>query len=105
MMAGALIEIADLAAYPPFRRRVRAAMTVAAVSVAAEQPDSGQPERSNLRRSLATNILARLDDHEERFAHAVAANPVITSGSSDNDVQFTVNSVFDAVAGAPPVPA
>jgi hypothetical protein len=104
-MAGVLVDIADLATDPAFRRRVRAAMVVAAVQVAAEQANPNQPERSNLRRSLATNIFADLDDHEERFAHAVAANPVITTDSSDSDLQFTVNSVFDAVAGAPPAAA
>lgn len=104
-MATELEEITDLAVWPPFRRRIRAAMVKAALDVAAEMPDPNNQERSMRRRALSINVSQELDAYEVRFAIAVAANPVITHESSDNDVQFTVNSVWDAIAGAPPLPS
>jgi hypothetical protein len=100
-VADTLTGITDLATWPPFRRRVRAAMLVAAVAVGNERPVDGDP-RSTLRRALSVNAFAYTDDYEGRFAAAVAANPVITGDSSDGDIEFTVNSVWDAIAGAPP---
>lgn len=101
-MAQELEGIADLATWPPFLRRVRAAMVKAATAVGAEQPDPANPDRSLHRRALSVNVFQELDDHERRFAIAVAANPVITHASIDGDIEFTVNSVWDTIAGAPP---
>lgn len=103
-MAATLTEITDLAVWPAFRRRVRAAMVKAAIDVAAEAPDETHTERSLRRRALATNVIQELNAYEERFAMAVATNPVVTAESDDGAIQFTVNSVWDAVAGAPPLP-
>lgn len=100
-----LSEIADLATWPPFIRKVQAAMITAAKDVAAEaEPESPTP-RSQLRRALSVNVFADLDDYTRRFAVGVATNPVITYNSPDGDIQFTVNSIWDAVAGAPPAGA
>jgi hypothetical protein len=48
------------------------------------------------------NVLADPTGWAPRFALAVVTNPVITVASSDSDIQFTVNSVWDAIAGAGP---
>ena len=99
-MATALSEIHDLASWPPFQRRVQAAMVKAATAVGSEPAE--QTPRSQLRRALSVNVFADLEDHTRRFAVAVASNPVITYESSDGDIEFTVNSVWDTIAGAPP---
>lgn len=104
-MAATLVEIYLLANMSSFKERVYAAAVKAAVDVAAEAPDVS--ERSRLRRALSARILENREgiDYPSLFAVAVAANPVITQASSDNDIQFTVNSVWDAMAGAePPAP-
>lgn len=104
-MAATLDDIYTLAHRSSFRERVQAAAVKAAVDVAAETPDQG--ERSRLRRALAARVLENREgiDYAALFALPVAANPVITAGSSDNDIQFTVNSIWDAMAGAePPTP-
>jgi hypothetical protein len=97
-----LSDIADLATWPPFVRRIQAAMVTAAKDVAAELEPENPTPRSTLRRALSVNVFANLDDYTRRFAIGVATNPAITHASSDNDIQFTVNSIWDAVAGAPP---
>lgn len=99
-MAATLSEIADLATWPPFMRRIRAAVAKAAVDIGAEL--AAETPRSQIRRSLSVNVFASLDDYTARFALAVARNPVITNDSSDSDIEFTVNSVWDVIAGAPP---
>lgn len=101
-MAATLVEIYSLANISSFKERVYAAAVTAAVQVAAETPDAS--ERSRLRRALSARILENREgiDYASLFAIAVAANPVITQASLDNDVQFTVNSVWDAMAGAEP---
>lgn len=104
-MAGTLEASAELAELPSFQRRVRAAMITAAKDVAAELVNPQDPQRSQQRRGLALNVFADIEKHTRMFAILVATNGVITSESSDNDVQFTVNSVWDAVAGVPPVAA
>jgi hypothetical protein len=104
-MAATLDDIYSLANRSSFRERVYAAAVKAAVDVAAETPDPS--ERSRLRRALSARILENRGniDYAALFAVAVAANPVITQSSTDGDVQFTVNSVWDAMAGAePPAP-
>jgi hypothetical protein len=100
-VASTLIGIIDLASWPPFRRKVQAAMIKAAVAVGAEAAVDGSP-RSQLRRALSVNVFAALDDYTQRFAIAVATNPVVDADSPDDAIEFTVNSMWDAIAGAPP---
>lgn len=104
-MATTLDENYSLAMRTSFREKVHAAVVKAAVDVAAEAPDPG--ERTRLRRALSARVLENREgtDYAALFAIAVASNPVITGNSSDNDIQFTVNSLWDAMAGAePPTP-
>jgi hypothetical protein len=93
-----LSEITDLAEHPTHIRRVTAAAIKAAVAVGAETYDGTQYRI--MRRALATNVFTDAELWGERFAWPVAANPVITSGSTDGDIEFTVNSLWDAMAGA-----
>lgn len=100
-MATAAQDIADLAEHPRFLRTVTAMMVKAAVAVGAEVND--QSQRSLARHALSVNAIRDRDNYAEAFAWAAAVNPVITLESSDSDVEFTVNSVWDAVAGADPI--
>jgi hypothetical protein len=102
-LADTLSGITDLAAWPPFIRKVQAAMIKAAVAVGAEAAEP--TPRSTLRRALSVNVFAALNDYTGRFSIAVATNSVITHSSPDGDIEFTVNSVWDSIAGAPPAEA
>ena len=104
-MAATLAESAEIATFPAFTRRVLAAVSIAAVAVGSEAEDPNFPNRTQLRRALATNVFANPLDYGSRFAWAVATNPVITLASSDSDIQYTVNATWDTIAGAPPIPA
>jgi hypothetical protein len=96
-----LDEIAQLATTKSFIERVQAAMVKAAVAVGAEE-DDGTP-RGQLRRSLSVRVLEASDAWAPRFAWGVATNPVVNHDSSANDIEFTVNSMWDAFSGAAPV--
>lgn len=97
-----LSEMSDLAEWPVFRRRVRSAMITAAKNVGAEADDEALPERTRLRRALSVNVFLDPDRYERIFALAAASNVALAYDSADDAIQFTVNSVWDAVAGAPP---
>lgn len=97
-MASTLAEINDLGVYPPFVRRVAAAATKTAVAVGAETYDGTQYRI--LRRALSLNTLHEPDLWGARFARAVASSPVITAESSDGDIELTVGSMWDGMAGA-----
>lgn len=99
-MPADLTGITDLAEWPPFVRQVRAAMIQAAVAVASELADA--TPRSTLRRALSTNVFTDLDGYTARFAIAVASDAAITNASTDGQISFTVDAMWDAIAGAPP---
>lgn len=103
-MAESLDSIGDLARHTRLRSRVRAAMFVAARDVGAEGSALDDDEYQERRRRLAQEIARDADDWVDGFSWLVAANPVIHEGSSDGDIQFTVNSVWNAVAAAGATP-
>lgn len=102
-MATVLTEIADTAEHPGFIRRVGSAIIKAAVAIGNEPYDGSQ--YTIMRRSLANKVFEFPDEWADRFAWPVARGPLITVDSSDNDIEWTVAEVWDAVAGAfQPVP-
>ena len=84
----------ELAMTEEFFRRVQQAMVRTALNVAAEKLPS--PKRS----SYATQILNNPEGYRMRFAHGVVAYPGISEESTDDNIQLTVNSIFNAYAGA-----
>lgn len=94
----ALSDISDLATNPAFVRRVEGAALKAAVAVGAEAFDGSNYRLQ--RRALVKQVLENAPLWGARFSYAVAANPAVTVGSNDGDIEFTVNSVWDAMAGA-----
>ncbi|WHT21027.1 hypothetical protein N8J89_08150 [Crossiella sp. CA-258035] len=99
-MPAELTAIADLAAHPGFILRVRAAIVKAAVAVANEN-DAGT-NVSTLRHALATNVLLDSQTYAMRFAWAVATNPSVELNSPSGDIEYTANSMWNAVAGIAP---
>jgi hypothetical protein len=97
-MASDLMDIHDLAQNPAFIRRVTSSAVFAAVQVGSEAYDGSQ--YVIMRRALARNVITDAETWGAVFAWGVAANPVITVESADGDIQFTVNALWDAVAGA-----
>lgn len=83
-----------------FQRRVMVAAAVAAQNISSEA--SNTPNHAN-RVGLARSVAASPDvpgPYAFPFALAVAVNAAINDQSSDSDIQFTVNSVWDALAGS-----
>lgn len=94
----ALSDMTDLATWPPFVRRVTSAATTAAVNIGAEEFDGSNYKLQ--RRALVKTVLEDPVLWGTRFAYAVARNVAVDFESDDNAIQFTVNSVWDAMAGA-----
>lgn len=94
----ALTDQTDLAMYPPFIRKVTGAMLKAAIAVGAEEFDGTQYKLA--RRALVTKVLEDAPLWGSRFSYGVVANVAITVTSTDSDIEFTVNSIWDAMSGA-----
>lgn len=89
----------DLAQDTIFRKRIHIAMATAAINVAGEPQAEMSDAAYSKRQALATQALRTPGAFVEVFALAVAQNPAITGASLDSDIQFTVNSVWNDMAG------
>ena len=91
-----------LASNEVFIGRVLMAAVTAAIAVGGEacggtdQPTNGQ---HILRAAWAQRVLKDPLGEAYNLAMGVAANPAITAESTDNDIQFTVNSLINDYAG------
>lgn len=92
-------EQIELAEDGLFQARVRQATITAAIAVMAETPTAETQAAHEKRTALALRILSEPTGTQRAWAYAVAANPAITAESSDGDLQWTVNSLWDAMAG------
>ncbi len=79
-----------------FVQRVTVAMIQAAIAIANE---SAAGQNHTLRARHAARVLNEPEHFAPGFALGVASNPAITAESTDSDIQFTVNSNWDAFAG------
>lgn len=98
----ALIDQYQLAQDGEFRGRVQQALLTSAVNVMAEATDEQNgptfvqhQQRANFAQRVLNNPNAIAKSH----AFAIASNPAITDQSTDNDLQFTVNSMWNAFSG------
>ena len=82
----------DAAAFLP---RVEIAICTAAINVQAEVSTT---TNHMMRVRLAGQVLGDPPTWAKLFAKAVATNALITTASLDSDIQFTVNSMWDAFA-------
>jgi hypothetical protein len=80
------------------RRKVGQLAIKAALAVSAE---SASADHHDLRADLALAVLTEPEAWETRFARAVATNPALSTTPSDADLEFTVASTWNAIAGAP----
>lgn len=94
-------EQAYLAQHPGFRDRVRVAMIKTAVAVGSDLDDGSETAR--LRRAHTVNVLSHQDDWATRYAWAIVTNSTIKFDTDDSSIEWTINSMFNAMAGAPPV--
>lgn len=97
----AYLDQATLAGDGDFRSRVRVAVATAAVQVMGESQGSFSDTEYGKRQGLAFEVLraAASSTYLEMFVWATIQNAAIISGSSDGDIQFTVNSVWDDLSG------
>jgi hypothetical protein len=105
-----LADQAALATNNEWAARVRMAVVNAALQVKGEARQKGFKEFYEKRSSLADIVLGApvpgqpvmsgmMDGVISRFCWAVAANPAINWDSTDGDLAFTVNSVWNDLAG------
>ncbi|NBD36738.1 MAG: hypothetical protein GVY30_12180 [Chloroflexi bacterium] len=85
-----------LAENQEFVRRVQMAMVKSAVAVVAEDPATAHHAT---RAQWATQVLRDPEHYADRVAFGVVTNASITAESTDNDIEFTVNSQWNAYAG------
>jgi len=90
----ALTDQYALATDEAFAQRITLCAVKAALDVMAEAAPS--PER----RAFAGVILRNPHGTAQNVALAVATNTAVTAASTDSDLQWTVNSAFDAFAQA-----
>jgi len=86
----------EIANNPDFLKRVRQASIKAAIDVMAELENT--PNHAN-RIAFANKVLIEPERYGNVLAFGVLTNAMISLASEDNDIQFTINSLFDAYAG------
>lgn len=82
-----------------FQHRVQVALLVAAKDVQGEAQGTYTVSQHAKRQQLARSVLFDPVQYVVRFARLVATNPVITASSVDGDLQFTLNTLWDDMAG------
>jgi hypothetical protein len=83
---------------PTFQHRVQMLVLKAAAAVQSENPAAANHSR---RSALAHNVFYDPAGYAARFAAAVAADPNSANvglGSTDDDLLFTINSLWDALS-------
>lgn len=91
-LAEQVTQLADTA----YVGRIRQALVKAAVAVMAEAANTTGHE---LRVAYARAVLGAPDDAGILAARAVVTNAGLDGTDTDNDIEFTVNSMFNALAG------
>lgn len=93
------LDQAALAANADFQLRLKVAMATAATQISGEAKASLTDAVYAKRQALAAGVLLEPARWVERFAWAVTSNVAINAQSSDSDIQFTVNSMWNDLAG------
>lgn len=95
------LDAAAVARDPDFQARVLVASLKAATNVSAENFTPGGDYQAYLRRAaLAADMFQRGELRTAAWAWAVASQPGITGlNATDGDIEFTVNALWDHMAG------
>jgi hypothetical protein len=94
-----LSDLDALAKDPEFQKKIKVAVVNAATNISSEAPTEGYQKYHDKRSSYSQQILNAPANFVEPFAYSCASRQTLSMDSSDQDIQFTVNSVFDAMAG------
>lgn len=96
----AYTDQATLAKDATFRDKVRVAMMTAAVAIGGEALSGADTVTYGKRQALAAQVLLGSGGNLlDVFAWAITQNAAITGGSTDSDIQFTCNAVWNDIAG------
>jgi hypothetical protein len=96
----AYIDQATLAKDATFRDKIRVAMVTAAIAIGGEALGGSDTVTYGKRQALAGQVLLGSGGNLlDVFAWAIAQNAAITSSSTDSDIQFTCNSIWNDIAG------
>ncbi|MEU8270832.1 hypothetical protein AB0B89_27200 [Sphaerisporangium sp. NPDC049002] len=90
---------AALASNADFQLKVKVAIATAAIDVGGEAQGQMSAAVYGKRQALAADVLRESAKWVERFAWAITSNVAISEASSDSDLQFTVNSMWNDLAG------
>ena len=82
-----------------FQSRVKVAMATAGIAIVGEAQAAMSTQETRKRQQYGIQVLNDLDGHLDTFSFAVTQNATITAASLDSDIQFTVNSVWNDLAG------
>ncbi len=96
-----LANWATLKADPAFVDKVEAATYKAMLAVANEEASitPADPIKDVKRKQLSVSFNESPASYVELFLNYVCTNGALTTSSTDNDIEFTVNSSIDAIAG------
>lgn len=79
-----------------FKQQVTMASQKTAAAVAAEDPSNTYHDQ---RQAFGTQCMRNPVTMGATVAFSVAAQPGITTGATDGDIEFTVNALWNALAG------
>lgn len=91
----------ELAESGEFQARVRQAVVTAAVQILADRPENTPQAIAlhGMRAALAHATLVDPVAKQRAWAYAVVSNAAISTESTDSDLQWTVNAMWNAMAG------
>jgi hypothetical protein len=97
----AYTDQATLAKDATFRDRVRVAAVTAAILIGGEAVGGVDTTVYGKRQQLASEVLLAAGGGNwlDVFAWSITQNAAITGSSTDSDIQFTCNSVWNDIAG------
>jgi hypothetical protein len=91
----------NTAVNPDFKARIKVLLIGSAIDIVGEDPINKTTAFIDKRHSLGVQILNNPEAFIERFSFAVVGynGSIITSESSDSDIQYTLNLIFSDIAG------
>lgn len=95
------LEQVALATDAEFQSRIQQGAITAAVAILADQP-ANTPQaiaKHAQRAKLAHDVLRVPSNFARPIASAVVTNGAVSAASTDSDLQWTINSMWDALAG------
>ena len=92
-----------------FRKKIQSGIVLAATQISGETPTNLTDAQAAKRQSLANNVLTNSQEYAKRFSLACAAQQGLNDSydadlnyigtNEDSDINFTINSVWDDMAG------